>query len=98
MSIDPLSEELLSLAQAARRLPRLCRGHPVHASTLWRWAREGLRGVHLETVMIGGRRVTSVEGLRRFFAALSRQDAVLEPAPSGQQDDAVENELIRIGL
>ena len=67
MAIDPLSEPTLSLTQAARRLPRLRAGRPVHPSTVWRWALTGLRGIRLETVLVGGVRVTSEAALRRFF-------------------------------
>ncbi len=66
--IDPLSEEIRPLAEWARRLPPLRRGRPVHVSTLWRWAMRGLRGIRLETVLVGGARVTSADALRRFFA------------------------------
>jgi hypothetical protein len=34
MPIDPLSEDVFSLSQAARRLPRLRAGRSIHASTL----------------------------------------------------------------
>ena len=39
-----------------------------HISTLHRWRLRGVRGVKLETVLIGGRRFTSDEALSRFFA------------------------------
>jgi hypothetical protein len=70
--IDPFAEEVIPLAAAAARLPRLRAGRPVNTGTLWRWAGQGLRGVRLETLSLGGTRCTSVEALRRFFAALER--------------------------
>ena len=62
--IDPVTETLETLAEAARSLPS--RPHP---STLHRWRLRGIRGVKLDTILIGGRRYTSREALQRFFAA-----------------------------
>ena len=54
--IDILSETVLSLAQAARRLPRLrgatATGKGVHPVTLWRWARKGLNGPDGQKVLL----------------------------------------------
>jgi len=73
---DLLSEECMSFARAARRLPKV-RGekHP-SPSTLWRWAKNGRRScngtiVYLECVRVGGTNCTSMEALRRFFARLN---------------------------
>lgn len=71
--IDILKEELLSLSEAARRVPKL-NGRRVHASTIFRWCRRGLRGVRLAYVRIGRRMATSAEALNRFFNALARAD------------------------
>lgn len=63
--LDLLSEDALSLPQAARELP----GNP-DPSTLWRWASRGVRGVKLETVRIGaGRIYTTRQALTRFVEA-----------------------------
>jgi len=48
--IDITTETLLSLLDAAKQLP----GRP-HVSTLYRWRIRGVRGVRLETVLVGGR-------------------------------------------
>ena len=61
--IDAFTEELLSLSQAAKIIP----GRP-HVLTVHRWSRKGLRGVRLETVVIGGKRFTTTAALNRFFA------------------------------
>lgn len=61
MSIAIHVETLLTLSQAARSLP----SRP-HWSTLQRWRVAGIRGVKLETCLIGGRRFTSAEALERF--------------------------------
>jgi hypothetical protein len=70
--IDFQKEILLSFSQAAKRLPQKDDGKPRHPNTVGRWAREGLDGVILETIRIGGRRYTSQEACQRFFEALTR--------------------------
>jgi len=47
-------------------------GKPVHQVTLSLWYRRGVRGILLETIMIGGRRCTSIEALNRFYQAVSQ--------------------------
>jgi len=64
--IDVQNENILSLAEAARSLPYMR-----NLATLFRWRTRGCRGVVLETLLMGGRRVTSVEALDRFFAAVT---------------------------
>lgn len=56
------TESLLSLSQAANSLP----GKP-HKNTIVRWSLNGVKGVRLETIMLGGRRMTSREALQRFI-------------------------------
>ena len=64
-------ENLMTLAEVAKVLPRCRAGKLVHASTVYRWAQSGLRGLRLETLQVGGRRCTSQAALQRFFDALS---------------------------
>ncbi|MBL9165831.1 MAG: DUF1580 domain-containing protein [Planctomycetaceae bacterium] len=64
MMIDVGEERLLPLQAAANALP----GCP-HISTLHRWRMRGVRGVLLETCLIGGKRYTSREALLRFVEA-----------------------------
>lgn len=66
-----LKEELLSLAAAARILPRRRGGKKVHTATLYRWTTTGLKGVVLESLQVGGTRCTSQQALQRFFDQLS---------------------------
>ena len=67
-------ETLLSLAQAARKLPGGRAGKSLDPSTVWRWCTIGIRRdgqiVKLESARLGGRFVTSVEALQRFSDAL----------------------------
>jgi len=66
--IDITKEALVTFNEAAKFLPD---GRRPSAVTWWRWAQKGIRGHRLETVMAGGRRMTSAEAVIRFFAALS---------------------------
>ena len=65
--IDPETEELRTLTAAAKSLP-----NRPNVATLWRWRTAGCRGVKLETILIGGRRMTSREALTRFFDAVTK--------------------------
>lgn len=70
-----LSETLLTLSQAARRLPNVRGSKPLSPATLFRWINVGLKSrsgevVRLEAWLIGGTRCTSVEALERFFQRL----------------------------
>ena len=71
--IDTKAERLLSLADAARELPRCRGGKRPHIATVYRWTTNGCRGVILESVQVGNTRCTSREALARFFAALTDQ-------------------------
>jgi hypothetical protein len=60
-------ETVLTLRAASASLP----GRP-HISTLHRWRMRGVRGIRLETCLIGGVRHTSREALQRFADATTR--------------------------
>lgn len=97
MSIS-LHEHLLTLAEACRRMP----GRPSICS-LWRWYRHGVRGAKLETVVIGGRRYTSIEALERFAeATTAAADGQPRPVRTARQRQRViesaERELLREGI
>ena len=62
--IDILNEDIVSMTEARQFL----RTRP-HPSTIWRWYKRGVRGVKLETAVLGGRRVTSKEAIQRFVDA-----------------------------
>jgi hypothetical protein len=74
-----LTEEVISLADAAKRLPRRRGSKPVHVSCIYRWTVQGCRGVVLEYTQIGGTRCTSVEALERFFERLTAQSSPSAP-------------------
>jgi hypothetical protein len=73
MSINCSTEELLTLTEAAKAIPRRRGNRPVHVSCIYRWTQSGCKGIRLESIQIGGTRCTSREALARFFAALSQQ-------------------------
>ncbi len=80
MAIDPNSEHLVSLNEAAKSLPRRRAGKKVHTSCCYRWTTAGCRGVVLESIQIGSTRCTSKEALARFFRRLTDGDAADVPA------------------
>ena len=71
LTIDPLSDELISFSQAPRVLP----GRP-HYNTVLRWHKDGrlsLSGqrVHLEAIATPWGLATTREAYRRFVEALN---------------------------
>jgi adenosylmethionine-8-amino-7-oxononanoate aminotransferase len=61
--INTSSENVINITQAANQIP----GRP-HRATVWRWILNGLHGIRLESVKVGGRRFTSEEAIERFIA------------------------------
>lgn len=93
MSIDITTETLLPLSEAAKMLP----GRP-HVSTLHRWRLHGVKGVKLETLLLGGRRFVSSASIARFAAATTAAaDGQPPPARTPKQREraiaAAEREL-----
>lgn len=100
--ISVASEQLLTLSQLAKRLPRHRNDRPVHPSTCHRWRSPGVRGVRLECVRIGGIWHTSWESFQRFCDLLtsvaqgSSAGAPHPPAAASKgrdHQDRVEQEL-----
>ncbi len=77
--IDLVTESVLSLTEAAKRLPQRRMGKRPHIATLYRWATRGLQGTTLETIQVGGTKCTSVEALQRFCNSLSAGDSRENP-------------------
>jgi hypothetical protein len=77
--IDPNSETLISLSEAARHLPRRRGGKRPHVSCIYRWTTSGCKGVILESIQVGGTRCTSREAMSRFFRRLTTGDAADVP-------------------
>lgn len=74
--IDPTRDELLTLPEAARTLPRVGGKRP-SCTTLWRWCCKGIGPdrIRLEHVRVGRRVVTTREALGRFMAATAEAAA-----------------------
>ncbi len=100
MPIDVANENILSLTEAAKRLPRRRKGSRPHVATLYRWASRGCKGVRLETIQIGGTLCTSVESMQRFFDILSEpRQPTSRKRPDRQRDiDAAEAECDQDGI
>lgn len=73
MAINIKQEQLATLSESAKMLPRVG-GKRIHASTLWRWCKKGLRGTKLEYLRVGSKIVTTSEALHRFFTTLAKLD------------------------
>ena len=70
---------MVTMNEAAKRLPRPRGAKPVSRSTLWRWTYSGLKAkdgqiIRLDTVRIGGAVYTSIEAMRSFFNRLQVHD------------------------
>ena len=77
-----LTEQLLSMSEAAKQIPAIG-GRRVHRNSVLRWCNQGLSGVVLESILISGRCLTSVEALERFSRALveKRKHRFEKPEP-----------------
>jgi hypothetical protein len=64
--IDVGTETLIRFDEAQKAFPGKKR---VSLATLHRWRLRGVRGVTLETLVVGGARFTSVEAIARFVQA-----------------------------
>lgn len=80
MSIDIHSDTLLTISEAAKSLPM----RP-NVSTVWRWIQRGVRGVTLDTVLVGGRRYTSKEALQSFVERSTAADCNTAPPRTSRQ-------------
>lgn len=80
--IDVATEELITLAQAAKRLP----ARPA-LTTLWRWRKNGVGGRRLESIVMGGKVYTSVEALGRFAQQQGGTDTATTRSPAKRERD-----------
>ena len=69
-----ITEDTISLREAAAMLPRGRNGRPVHQTTINRWVRRGIRGHRLEAVRVGGSIFTSTQALARFISLISEEE------------------------
>jgi len=96
MSIEMADEVLISFHDATRAFP----GRAIRKGTLYRWWRKGVRGVRLETILVGGQRYTSREAIERFLLAQNApaQNAGRSAAQRTRQSLAARNQLEQLGL
>lgn len=80
--VDLANEQPVPLAHIARRVPNSKGGRGVNVATIWRWCSRGVKGVRLETVQVGGIRMTSDEALTRFFERLTAAANGTAPQPT----------------
>ena len=77
MAIDISRETLIPVTKAPL---------PGHSATKWRWAMRGVKGVRLETALVGGQRFTTAAACARFVAALNDQPAPVVPTNTSADD------------
>lgn len=92
------------MVSANKTLTQVAREHQKDPATIYRWWRKGVRGVKLQTVMIGGHRHVTDDALAQFFAAVTAASTpagesavVSSPAPTAKTVDA-SAELARRGF
>lgn len=96
MPIDPNIELLIHFQKATREFP----GRGVCIQTLHRWRLHGVRGIKLETIMIGGLRYTSREAIARFIAAQNGESSRpgVSPKQRARQSAAARRQLEEMGI
>ena len=97
MTINVENENLITLMQASRLFPPDGKS----PATMARWIQRGVRGVKLATIVIGGRRLTSQEAVRRFIAAQNVDESpapTITPAQRTRQAKAAQTELSKAGI
>lgn len=98
MSID-IKKEMMLRFDAARTAFHDDRRHSL--ATLHRWRLNGVRGVRLETCLIGGLRYTSKEAICRFISAQNADEqpvAEITPAQRRRQSEAARLALKAAGV
>ena len=98
MAIDYEVETLIPFHEARSALPGRKR---VALPTLHRWRLHGVRGVRLETVLVGGLRYTSREAIRRFIATQNRDEQsapTITPTQRHKQSNAARAALAEAGV
>ena len=98
--IDIQSETVVTFAEASKHLPKRRAGKRPCVATLYRWAQNGVRGVKLETIQIGGTCCTSLESLQRFFNRLSGNDSAQPQTTRTRKKEIAraERELAEAGI
>ncbi len=97
--IDLTKETLLTLNEARSAFPG---GKRLGLATIQRWRLTGVRGVRLETALIGGMRYCSLEAIARFISAQNAADApatlVITASQRRKQSESARIELEKMGV
>jgi hypothetical protein len=95
--IDIANETVIPITEAPQHIP----GRP-SVVTVWRWVLNGTRAGKLESVLVGGRRFTSIESIQRFaLQSTAAADGVAPVRTSRQRErkiTAAERACERAGL
>ncbi|NQT21636.1 MAG: DUF1580 domain-containing protein [Planctomycetes bacterium] len=94
--INLQQEHILTFREAASKLPRRRAGRNCSISTLHRWRLKGVRGVRLETGMLGGIRVTSAEAIQRFMDRITGESEDKAAQPIRETSALQERELAKV--
>lgn len=87
------SETFISLKDAASSFPG---NVSVCYETIRRWATDGIRGIRLETIRIGGRRKTTREACQRFIERVTATDVRHDEPESTELRAQLARERMRI--
>jgi hypothetical protein len=100
MTIDAKAETIISFSDARSAFPGIDRR--LSLATLHRWRLHGIRGIKLETILIGGLRYTSREAITRFVASQNADEAPAAPVITAsqrrKQSEAARTELEKMGI
>ena len=92
--INIRNEQLLAVSKVPNWTEKQL-GKRIAPSTIWRWFYRGCRGVKLDTILIGGRRYTSVEALDRFFNAATSSQVGCNSAHSSSRANSTPSQASR---
>lgn len=98
MTIDVNTEVLLRFEEARDCFPGRSK---LSLATLHRWRLHGVRGVKLETVLVGDRRFTSRQAIQRFVENQNcdaRSVVTISPSQRRTQAEAANQILIDAGF
>ena len=87
----------------SRSLTAVARERGVNPATTWRWWKKGVRGVKLQTFMMGGHRHTTDDALAQFFTAITAAsspdgDSVVSASTPARPSVDASAELARRGF
>jgi hypothetical protein len=105
--INITTETVIAPSKATHLCPERRRGVRPNVATIYRWMMQGVRGIRLESIVVGATRCTSVEAMQRFFDALTaaadaEHSSAITPLPVSKSRqkaiEAAERRLARSGI